>query len=134
MRLFSLAYVATVLACTSAPLAQAPASNCRVGAFSGATSPQGAVVDITMQNNGKPCEIPNFGVPAERANPADSGRITRKPANGVAAFAPPNATYLPARDFVGVDEFQYEAWALGRSAKQQLRLLVNVRITVEQPR
>jgi hypothetical protein len=112
---------------------QAAGSACRVGAFGGATSPQGTVVDVTMQNNGKRCEIPNFGVPSERANPADSGRIIRKPSHGVAAFAAPNATYLPNRDFVGVDEFQYEAWAAGRSAKQ-LRLLVNVRITVEQPR
>jgi hypothetical protein len=83
-----------------------------------------------MHNNGQACLIPNFGLPAERANPAYSGRVTKKPANGVAAFVPPNATYLPTSGFTGADEFQYEAWANGKSGTP-LRLLVTVKVTVQ---
>ena len=110
--------------------AQAQQANCRIGSFSGASSPQGAVVNVTMRNHGRPCVIPTYGLPAEKANPAESGRITTAPTNGVAAFVPPAATYLPKQGFVGIDEFQYEAWARGQT-NAPLRLLVTVKIQVD---
>ena len=118
--------------CTFPALAQTQDSTCRIGKFLGASSPQGAVAIVGMQNNGKPCAISNFGLPEERANPAQSGRITKAPSNGQATFIPPQAIYLPGPGFIGVDEFEYEAWAAGKSG-QHHRLRVIVKVTVEQP-
>ena len=108
---------------------QPESSPCRFSPYQGATGPQGAVATVEMANRGLPCVLPNYGLPAERANPASGGRIISAPRNGTASFVPPNASYLPQPGFVGEDEFQYEAWAPGASG-QQLRLLVTVKVKV----
>ena len=109
--------------------AQAESPSCKVSPYQGATQPQGAVATVEMANRGLPCLLPNYGLPAERANPATAGRIIKAPRNGTASFAPPNASYLPQPGFAGEDEFQYEAWAAGRSGRQH-RLLVTVKVKV----
>ena len=76
--------------------------------------------------------IVNHGVPAERSNPADSSNITRQPAHGKAEFVAPHAKYTPDRGYVGEDEFEYEAFARGRS-NQQVRLKVQVKVLIVAP-
>jgi hypothetical protein len=119
-----------VLTPTGLALAQQP--RCRVEPFQGATLPQGTVARLHVVNTGSPCAIVNYGVPAERSNPADSGAITKQPAHGKAEFAAPQATYTPEPGFVGQDEFAYEALARGKSA-QQVRLKVRVKVLVVAP-
>ena len=87
---------------------------------------------MRVVNTGSPCLITSYGVPAERRNPADSGRITREPAHGKAEFVAPHARYTPARGYHGEDTFEYEAWAHGASV-QQLRLKVQVKVLVVAP-
>ena len=94
--------------------------------------PQGTVARMHVINAGTPCVIANYGVPGENRNPADSGSITKLPAHGIAEFVAPHATYTPARDFVGEDEFEYEAFARNRS-NQQVRLRVQVKVFITTP-
>jgi hypothetical protein len=110
----------------------APPLPCRIGEIRGATSAQGAVANVTMTNTGATCRIPNYGIPALRANPADTGRITKPPRNGTAAFDPPDATYVPNRGFAGEDEFEYEASAKGAD-ERVVQLRVTVKLTVTRP-
>jgi len=121
--------LASLLAIPAPVLGQNASSSCQVTPYRGATRPQGAVATVTMVNRGSPCLLPNYGLPSERANPATSGRITRPPRNSKASFSPPSASYLPDPGFVGDDEFEYEAWAVGASG-QQLRHLVTVKVKV----
>ncbi|RYF33278.1 MAG: hypothetical protein EOO26_08675 [Comamonadaceae bacterium] len=107
-------------------------TTCRFEPFSGATLPQGAVAQMTVANTGAPCAITNYGVPAERQNPADSGSITSAAVHGSAAFTPPQATYTPQPGFVGDDEFAYMAFAKGRNG-QQITLRVRVVVKVMAP-
>ena len=102
---------------------------CDIQPYRGATSAQGADAIVSMVNRGQTCKLNNFGLPEEQANPAHSGRILVQPKNGRAAFEAPAATYTPSPGFAGVDEFAYEAMALGRG-NVNLRLSVRVRITV----
>jgi hypothetical protein len=111
-------------------LAQQP--ECRISSFQGATLPQGAVTNMRVVNTGASCVIANYGVPAERSNPADSGSITRPPAHGAAEFVAPNAKYTPAQGYAGEDEFEYEAFARSGS-NQPLRLKVQVKVLVVAP-
>jgi len=75
---------------------------------------------------------PNFGIPDERANPADSGKIIRAPSAGKAFFQAPFAVYMPTPGFAGTDSFEYEASAAGRGGAP-LRLVVRVTIEVSAP-
>ncbi len=85
-----------------------------------------------MLNKGQGCTFLNYGVPEERANPADSGRVLKEPAQGKAVFNAPAVTYTPNPSFVGTDSFEYEAFAMNRSGSR-LRLLVRVTIEVTAP-
>ena len=85
-----------------------------------------------MVNRGQSCSFQNFGVPEQRSNPADAGRITKAPLNGTATFAAPSAVYMPKPGFVGEDSFEYEANAINAEGRA-LRLLVRVSITVTAP-
>jgi hypothetical protein len=122
--------VLVALAPIGAALAQQPA--CRVEPIQGATSPQGTIARMRVVNTGSSCAIVNHGVPAERGNPADSGKITKQPAHGKAEFVAPHARYTPDQGYVGEDEFEYEAFARGRS-NQQVRLRVQVKVLVVAP-
>lgn len=117
---------------TSVTSASAQTSACRVDPFRGATTPQGAVARMSLINRGASYSITNYGLPAERGNPADSGSITVKPSHGTAEFVAPQARYMPAPGFAGDDEFTYEAFARGAN-DQQLRLKVRVQIQVVAP-
>ena len=122
--------VLVVLAPIGGALAQQPV--CRVEPFQGATSPQGAVARMRVVNTGSSCVIVNHGVPAERSNPADSGSITKQPAHGKAELVAPHAKYTPDRGYVGEDEFEYVAFARGRS-NEQVRLKVQVKVLIVAP-
>ena len=87
---------------------------------------------MRVVNTGGSCSIANYGMPAERRNPADSGRMTKQPRHGKAEFVAPHAQYTPARGYVGEDEFEYEAIAQSPS-NQHLRLKVLVKVLVVAP-
>ncbi len=91
--------------------------------------PQGAVARMHVVDTGASCAIVNFGIPAERSNPADSGDITKQAAHGKAEFVAPHAKYTPVQGYVGEDGFEYEALACGRSG-QQVRLKVRVKVLI----
>jgi len=112
--------------------ASAKEPSCRIEPFQGATLPQGTVARMHLVNGGDACAITAFGDPTQKANPADSGKITRQPAHGAAEFAAPQAQYTPARGYVGNDEFEFEAFARGRGG-QRLRLKVQVKVSVTGP-
>ena len=59
---------------------------CRVEPFQGATTQQGAVAEMTVTNSGASCSITNYGVPAGRINPSESGAITSAPTHGRELF------------------------------------------------
>ena len=122
-------FTAASLAIAASAQADRP---CRIEPFQGATSPQGAVAQMTVTNTGTSCSIPNYGVPADRQNPAYAGSITSAPTHGTASFAPPQAMYTPEPGFAGDDEFAYAAMAKG-SIGQQLSLRVRVRVKVVAP-
>jgi len=106
---------------------------CVITPYRGATSPEGAVAEVRLRNNGFPCVMPNYGAPIEKRFPADSGRILAPARHGTARFVAPNATYVPTPGFVGDDEFQYEAYARGGGGTP-VRLLVTVKVRVQPPR
>ena len=106
--------------------------DCFVEPFTGAALPQGATARMRVVSNGKPCRIINFGVSAERRNPADAGTITQAPTRGKAEFVAPRAVYTPEPGFVGDDEFAFEAHAKGH-VDQQIRLRVRVLVSVVAP-
>jgi TonB family protein len=82
---------------------------CEVPYFTGATSPQGASVKMTVVSDGLACVIANWGVPDDRRNPATSGEIIDVAQHGTAVFTPPSARYIADRDYVGPDAFAYRA-------------------------
>src|SRR5438093_2876614 len=86
-----------------------PQFRCEVPYFTGATSPQGASVKMTVVSDGLACSIPNWGVPDDRRNPATAGEITEVSQHGTAVFFPPTARYIPDRGYVGPDAFTYRA-------------------------
>lgn len=130
MHHFARALAALALAATGLDaLGQA---RCKVEPFQGAALPGGAVTQMSVVNNAKYCAITNYGVPAERQNPADSGNILLAPAHGTAVFVPPQVQYSPQPGYVGEDEFKYEAFARG-NINQQIRLLVTVKVNVRAP-
>jgi len=125
-----------LIACTLALMAAAPAfaqdSKCSVEPFAGTTFPTGTVARMRLVNNGSACSIVNHGVPAERSNPADSGAITMQAAHGKAEFVAPAAKYTPDPNYVGDDEFEYEAFARGETG-QPVYLKVLVKVVVVAP-
>lgn len=125
-----LAVVWVTLCATGVVLAQP--EGCRVAPYRGASQPGGAVANISMRNTGQSCVLPMYGRPAEKADPATSGRITKHPTNGKAAFVPPAASYTPDPGFTGQDEFEVEAWVPARS-RDPIRLLVRFTVTVARP-
>ena len=112
--------------------AQPESQACRVPAFRGAASPQGADAEMHIVNNGRACAISNFGMFTERQNPAFSGQITRAPTTGTAEFKPPRAVYTPKPGFEGEDYFEYEATAKG-SNESALLFRVRVKVYVKAP-
>ena len=114
------------------PTTLAQASACRIEPFQGATLPQGTVARMRVVNTGAACVIENWGVPADRAYPAESGSITQAAAHGKAEFLAPQARYTPVPGYVGEDTFEYEAFARGR-VNQQVRLKVQVKVLVVAP-
>jgi hypothetical protein len=112
--------------------ASAQATACRIEPFQGATTPQGAVMQMRVVNTGAACSVSNYGLPAEQANPAYSGAITSTPTHGSAAFVAPQVRYTPAAGYAGDDEFSYEAFAKG-AVGQQLRLKVRVKVRIVAP-
>ena len=103
---------------------------CQVAPFSGASSPQGAVATMNVVNDGQPCGITLYGVPAERRNPATQGKITWEPKHGKAEFVGAHVQYTPVAGYVGDDEFACEARAAGtgnRSFQLKVRMKVLVR-------
>jgi hypothetical protein len=116
------------------PVAAAVAqeANCHVEPFRGATLPQGAVTSMRVANTSRSCVIINYGLPGERSNPAESGKVTRQAEHGKAEFVAPEARYIPMQGYVGPDEFEYEALARNRTS-QPVRLKVLVKVTVVAP-
>jgi protein TonB len=82
---------------------------CEVPYVSGATSPLGTSVKMTVVSDGLACTIPNWGVPDDRRNPATAGEITDPPQHGTAVFFSPSARYIADRGYVGADAFAYRA-------------------------
>jgi hypothetical protein len=105
---------------------------CRIEPFRGASSPQGADARASMVNRGQSCVFRNYGIPEERGNPAESGSITRLPANGKAVFSAPAAVYTPDPGFSGTDSFEYQPTAFNR-AGSPVRLTVRVSVAVSAP-
>lgn len=93
----------------TAPGALRPQFRCEVPYFTGAMTPQGASVKMTVVSDGLACVITNWGVPDDRRNPATSGEITDAAQHGTAVFNPPAARYIADRDYVGPDAFAYRA-------------------------
>ena len=87
---------------------------------------------MTVAGGGASCAITNYGVPADKRNPAYSGAITVAPSHGAAVFDAPRAKYTPAPGYVGEDEFAYEAIAKG-NVDQEVRLRVRVKVKVAAP-
>jgi hypothetical protein len=84
---------------------------------------------MSVVNDGQPCGITLYGVPAERRNPATQGVITGEPKHGKAEFVGARVQYTPVAGYVGDDEFSCEAWAAGTSTrsvvlKVQMKVLV----------
>lgn len=117
---------------TGSAQAQPEQQTCRVPAFRGAASPQGADAEMHIVNTGRACAISNFGNFTERQNPAFSGQITRAPSSGLAEFNPPRAVYTPKPGFSGQDYFEYEANAKGTN-ESSLLLRVRVKVYVKAP-
>ena len=126
--------VAVVLLC---PLwfpgpAEAQTKPCNVERFQGATLPQGAVAQMHVVNDGNSCSFTVYGLPSEKANPADSGSITSQAKHGTVKYEAPDARYVPAPGYAGPDEFELQAFARGRG-EQPYRIRVRVQVTVSLP-
>jgi len=115
-----------------APGTPRPQFRCEVPYFTGATSPQGASVTMTVVSDGLGCTIPNWGVPDDRRNPATAGDIIAGSQHGTAVFTPPVARYIADRGYVGPDAFAYRATvrdAEGVERVMTVRVEVDVRAT-----
>lgn len=105
---------------------------CQVLPFSGASSPLGTVASMSVVNDGNPCGISLYGVPAERRNPVTQGIITGDPKHGKAEFVGSRVQYTPVAGYVGDDEFSCEAWAVGTS-NRPVQLKVQMKVLVRAP-
>ena len=109
--------------------ADAQRSRCQVAAFSGASLPAGATATMRVVNDGQPCGVTLYGVPAERRNPATDGAILQPPKHGRAEFVDGRIQYTPEPGFVGDDEFSGQAWATGESRTKHL-LKIHMKVHV----
>jgi hypothetical protein len=109
--------------------AHAQDPRCLVPPFSGAAQPRGAVAQMRVVNDGKACGVSHFGVPSERRNPAESGKIVQHAAHGTLQFVAPRILYTPEPGFAGEDEFAYEARAKN-SREEPVTLKVKMKVTV----
>jgi hypothetical protein len=109
--------------------AHAQDPRCIVPPFSGAAQPQGATAVMRVVNDGKACGVSHFGVPSERRNPAESGKIIQRAAHGTLQFVAPRFLYTPEPGFTGEDEFTYEARAKNNQ-DQPVTLKVKMKVTV----
>jgi TonB family protein len=114
MRIANWFPIALVLSALPAYAQPAPGAarqqfRCEVPYFTGATSPQGVSVQMTVVSDGLACVIPNWGVPEDRRNPATAGDITDASQHGTAVFFPPTARYIADRGYIGPDAFAYRA-------------------------
>jgi hypothetical protein len=82
---------------------------------------------MRVVNDGQPCSITLYGVPAERRNAATDGTIVRAPKHGKAEFVGASLQYTPDPEYVGDDEFSAQAWATGDS---RARVLLKVHMKV----
>ena len=115
------------IALVASPALQGQAAKCEVPAFSGAASVEGATITMRVVNEGRPCGVTLFGVPAQKRNPASDGVILSAPRNGKAVFDGPRIEYTPAPGFTGDDEFIAQARAMGDS---RAPLTLKVRVVV----
>src|SRR5260221_9926468 len=131
MRLIAGFFAVLALGATAAlaqPTGSRPQFRCEVPSFTGAMSPGGATVRMTVVSDGIGCSIFLYGVPADRRNPATSGEITDAPQHGSASIFGASVRYIADRDYAGPDGFAIRA--LARDADNVERTLV-VRIEVD---
>jgi hypothetical protein len=119
------------LALVAAPaLAQdATRSSCEVPRIRGAASPGGAVVDVTVVNDGRPCRIRILSdVDAQLA--ATELRAVDAPSNGRLEFPWPDvALYTPNPGYTGPDTYTFAGrgpTGSGRTAALRVTVRVNV--------
>ena len=105
---------------------------CQIAPFSGASSFHGTVAAMSVVNDGKPCGITLYGLPAERRNPATQGVIAVEPRHGKAEFVDAHLQYTPVAGYAGDDEFAAEAWAVGASSRS-VPLKVRMKVIVRAP-
>ena len=120
--------VLAAMALLATPALHAQALTCEVPAFTGASSAEGATVSMRVVDDGRPCGITLYGVPAQRRNPATDGEIVTAPRNGKAVFVGPRIEYTPAPGFTGDDEFVAQARAIGDS---RAPLTLKARVVVQ---
>jgi hypothetical protein len=60
-------------------------------------------------NDGRPCGLTTYGLPAERRNPATDGLITQPPKHGKAELIGGRVQYTPDAGYVGEDACSYGA-------------------------
>jgi len=113
--------------------ADAQDSRCQVPPFAGASSPNGTAATMRVVNDGQPCGVTLYGLPAERRNPATDGTILQQAKHGKAEFVDARIQYTPDPGFVGEDEFSCQAWAAGETRTQRL-LKIHMKVQVLGPR
>jgi TonB family protein len=113
---------------TSAPAP--PLIRCTLLPFRSAARPEGADVTLIVVSDGRPCAIPNWGVPVERRNPATAATISVAPKHGKAVFISPRMEYTADPGYAGEDEFAYEATvtdSIGADVVLRFRVKADVR-------
>jgi|GEM_PF-3425664 hypothetical protein len=88
---------------------------------------------MRVVNDGQPCGVTLYGLPAERRNPATDGAILQQAKHGKAEFVDARIQYTPDPGFVGEDEFSCQAWAAGETRTQRL-LKIHMKVQVLGPR
>ena len=128
--------VAVALAAGQPPAPQTPAPapliRCTLLPFRSAARPEGADVTLIVVSDGRPCAIPNWGVPVERRNPATAATISVAPKHGKAVFISPRMEYTADSGYAGEDEFAYEATvtdSIGADVVLRFRVKADVRST-----
>ena len=120
--------VAVLVSCLHAIASIAQPRTCEISPFRGAAQPGGAVGSMAVVNNGQPCGLTNYGVPAEGRNPGYDGRITLQARHGKAEIIEARVQYTPDPGYMGEDEFAYQMSARANSGT---RILLKVRFKVK---
>ena len=117
----------------STALAQdASRSSCEVPWFRGAGSAGGAVVDVKVVNNGRPCLITIYIDPYTRLETTEI-RAQEAPQHGTLEFPAPNvAAYTPNPGYTGPDRYAFAGRGMKRTG-YVAELLCTVRATVVNP-